>query len=427
MRVLLISANTEQINMPVLPLGMACVAAAAQNAGHEVKTLNLMTRRTDIREYLDEAVAGFGPGLIGVSVRNIDDQTMEPPHFLLDSVTPVIEAIRSSTEAPILLGGAGYSIFPKSALDYLGADLGVRGEGEQILPVLLDRLEKKAPVEDLPGVFTRSGGGDRPPDAVENLDSAALPLPEVHLFRPEEFASEEIWMPFQTRRGCAMDCSYCSTAAIEGRRLRKRTPEQSIDNLARFVDAGFHRFFFVDNTFNLPPTYAEAICDEIIRQGLKIEWRCIFYPRRTGERLIEKMARAGCVELALGFESGSEKILKNLNKKFTPEEVRRVSALIKRHSIRQMGFLLLGGPGETRETVLDSLEFADSLNLDSVKVTQGIRIYPHTRLAETALSEGIIDSEDDLLHPTFYMAPRLSEWLRRTVKAWAIDRPHWMV
>jgi radical SAM superfamily enzyme YgiQ (UPF0313 family) len=224
-----------------------------------------------------------------------------------------------------------------------------------------------------------------------------------------------------------MDCSYCSTAAIEGRRLRKRRPEESIDNLARFVDGGFGRFFFVDNTFNLPPAYAEAICDKIIGRGLEIEWRCIFYPRRTGERLVEKMARAGCLELSLGFESGSEKILKNLNKKFTPEEVRRVSALIKRHSIRQMGFLLLGGPGETRETVLESLEFADSLNLDSVKVTQGIRIYPHTRLAKTALAEGIIDSEDDLLHPSFYMAPGLKEWLRRTVEAWAADRPHWLV
>ncbi|MFP4349378.1 MAG: B12-binding domain-containing radical SAM protein [Desulfococcaceae bacterium] len=427
MRVLLISANTEQINMPVLPLGMACVAAAVQNAGHEVQTVNLMARRTDIREYLDAAVAGFGPDLIGVSVRNIDDQTMAPPHFLLDSVKPVIEAIRSLTDVPILLGGAGYSIFPQSALAYLGADLGIRGEGEQILPLLLNRLEKKAPVEDLPGVFTRRGDGGDPPNAIEHLETFPLPLPNVHLHLPEAFAGEEIWMPFQTRRGCAMDCSYCSTAAIEGRRLRKRPPEQSIDNLARFVDAGFGRFFFVDNTFNLPPAYAEAICDEIIRRSLKIEWRCIFYPRRTEERLIEKMARAGCVELSLGFESGSEKILKNLNKKFTPEAVRRVSALIKRHGIRQMGFLLLGGPGETRETVLESLEFADSLNLDSVKVTQGIRIYPHTRLAKTALAEGIIDSEDDLLHPTFHMAPGLKEWLRRTVKEWAADRPHWMV
>ena len=427
MRVLLISANTEQINMPVLPLGMACVAAAVQEAGHDVKTVNLMTGQANARKRLQQAVDDSQPDLIGVSVRNIDDQTMDSPHFLLDSVKPVIEKIRSLTGVPIVLGGAGYSIFPKSALAYLGADLGIRGEGEQILPALLDRLEKKAPVKDLPGVFTPDDDGGEPPKALQNLEAAPLPLPDVHLFLPEEFAGEEIWMPFQTRRGCAMDCSYCSTAAIEGRHLRKRSPERSIDNLARFADAGFHRFFFVDNTFNLPPAFAEAICDEIIRRRLEIEWRCIFYPRRTGERLIEKMARAGCVELSLGFESGSEKILKGLNKKFTPEAVRQASALIQRHGIRRMGFLLLGGPGETRETVLESLEFADSLHLDAVKVTQGIRIYPHTRLAETALAEGIIDEEDDLLHPTFYMAPGLKDWLREIVTEWAENRPHWMV
>jgi radical SAM superfamily enzyme YgiQ (UPF0313 family) len=197
MRVLLISANTEQINMPVLPLGMACVAAAVRNAGHEVETLNLMARRGDIREYLDEAVAGFGPDIVGISVRNIDDQTMDPPHFLLDSVKPVIEAIRSSADVPILLGGAGYSIFPKSTLDYLGADLGIRGEGEQVLPVLLDRLEKTAPVEDLPGVFTRRGDGGGPPKTIEDLAASPLPLPEVHLRLPEELAGEEIWIPFR--------------------------------------------------------------------------------------------------------------------------------------------------------------------------------------------------------------------------------------
>lgn len=427
MRALLISANTEQINMPVLPLGMACVAAAVQNAGHAVKTVNLMARRKDTRELLRKAIADFHPDLIGVSVRNIDDQTMAPPHFMLPSVKRVVGQIRKLTDAPIVLGGAGYSIFPKTALAYIGADMGIQGEGEHAMVALLDRLARNESMDDAAGVYA---AGDEPgtePEPIRDLDAVPLPLPNVHLSLPEELAGEEIWMPFQTRRGCAMDCAYCSTAAIEGRRLRKRSPKQSIDNLCRFVDAGFRRFFFVDNTFNLPPAYAEALCDEILQREIGIEWRCIFYPRRTEERLLEKMAKAGCVELSLGFESGSEKILQALNKKFTPEEVRRVSARIKRHGIRQIGFLLLGGPGETRETVMESLRFADSLDLEAVKVTQGIRIYPHTGLARTALAEGVVDSEDDLLRPAFYMAPDLEDWLRQTVAQWAEDRPHWMV
>ncbi len=90
-----------------------------------------------------------------------------------------------------------------------------------------------------------------------------------------------------------------------------------------------------------------------------------------------------------------------------------------------MGFLLLGGPGETRETVEESLTFADSLPLDAMKISIGIRIYPGTELAQTAVADGLISPDDDLLLPIFYMVPGLEEWLRETVAAWMETRPHW--
>ena len=129
MKVLLISANTDHINMPVLPLGMACVAAAAQKAGHAVQTVNLMMQK-DVRTPIAQAIHTFSPEVIGISVRNIDDQVMETPTFLLDSVRNVIANCRNLSNAPIVLGGAGYSIFPKTALTFLGADMGIQGEGE---------------------------------------------------------------------------------------------------------------------------------------------------------------------------------------------------------------------------------------------------------------------------------------------------------
>jgi hypothetical protein len=92
-----------------------------------------------------------------------------------------------------------------------------------------------------------------------------------------------------------------------------------------------------------------------------------------------------------------------------------------------MGFLLLGGPGETRESVEESLVFADSLKLDALKVTAGVRIYPHTPLSEKAIEEGVISSQDDLLFPRFYMARGLEDWLREVLREWAIPRPHWRV
>jgi hypothetical protein len=91
-----------------------------------------------------------------------------------------------------------------------------------------------------------------------------------------------------------------------------------------------------------------------------------------------------------------------------------------------MGFLMLGGPGETRESVLESLAFADSLPLDTVKVSQGIRIYPYTTLAIIAADEGRIRHDDQLLAPTFYMIREIEDWLKETVKARLAERPNWM-
>ena len=129
MRTLLISANTEQLQMPVLPMGLACVAAAAEHAGHEVRLLNLMTKEDFQELKLENAISGFNPELVGVSVRNIDDQYMKSPKFLLDAVRNVVTSCRSLTSAPIVLGGAGYSIYPRSASRLSWSRHGDKGRG----------------------------------------------------------------------------------------------------------------------------------------------------------------------------------------------------------------------------------------------------------------------------------------------------------
>ena len=144
------------------------------------------------------------------------------------------------------------------------------------------------------------------------------------------------------------------------------------------------------------------------------------------EELVEKMAEAGCKEVSIGFDSGSETILRAMNKRFLPEEVRRISETLKRYDIMRMGFLLLGGPGENKRTVIESLTFADSLDLETMKITMGIRIYPNTDLARIAVNEGVIEPDDDLLFPKFYMVPGLEEWLRSTVNTWMGARPNWI-
>lgn len=426
MKVLLISANTEQINMPVLPLGLAYVAAAADTQGHTVKMLNLMMQ-ADAQTALRAAIVDFNPEIIGISVRNIDDQKMENPRFLLGSVKEVVAQCRELSNATIILGGAGFSIFPQATLDYLEADIGIQGEGETSFLTLLERLRDKKDLSDIPGLCLpgrsiRSASGH-----IKNLNDVMLPLPVVHLLTPSALEGKEVWIPFQTRRGCPMGCIYCSTATIEGRTIRKRDPQKVVETIARYVDVGLDHLFFVDNTFNLPNSYARTLCDHLISARMKINWRCILYPWKVDDELVEKMARSGCKEVSLGFESGSAKILAKMNKRYTLADVRQISERLKKCGISRMGFLLLGGPGETRETVNESLIYADSLGLEAMKITIGIRIYPHTPLAQTAINEGLIKADDNLLFPKFYITKGLESWLRKTVSVWLETRPNWLM
>jgi radical SAM superfamily enzyme YgiQ (UPF0313 family) len=422
MKALMISANTETINMLIPPVGLACVAAATRQAGHEVRVLDLLAA-PDAGDAIRRAVGDFRPEVIGISIRNIDDQNMKQPRFLLEGAKEAVSCCRNVSDAPIVLGGAGYSIFPESSLEFLGADMGIQGEGEKAFPLLLSHMEQKAALS-VPGLYLPGKGLQAERTFIQDLDQ--YPLPDPSSMPLPDGDREQIWLPLQTRRGCPLSCNYCSTALIEGCRIRRRSHEAVVKALSAWASAGFSRIYFVDNTFNLPPAYAETLCREVAEAYLGITWRCILYPGKITASLVRAMADAGCREVALGFESGSENILHIMNKRFRPEEILQASRLLADHGIQQMGFLLLGGPGETKETVEESLSFADSLPINALKLTIGIRIYPYTSLASTALQEGLISPDDNLLFPKFYMAKDLDPWLRETVDAWVAERPHWM-
>ncbi len=403
--------------MPALPLGMASVATATQEAGHEVETVDLLFA-SETSAKLKRALEEQSPDVIGVSIRNIDDQDRESPQFLLEKVKEVVADCRRFSEARIVLGGSGYSLFPESALAYLQADMGIQGEGETAFPTLLEHLTCDADLSGIPGLYLPETGLQAERMFVENLD--ALAFPEDRLWLPD--ASQDFWLPFQTQRGCPFKCIYCTTGTIEGRSPRARSPESVVAEIARLADLGYDRFFFVDSTFNLPAARAEEICRRLSERRLEIAWRCIVYPRDVNAALVKRMAEAGCVEISLGYESGDERMLRAMRKGFTPDDVRQVSNLFAEHGIRRMGFLLLGGPGETRESVETSLAFADSLDMEMTKTTVGMRIYPGTELARLSVEEGRIANDTDMLQPTFYLAKGLEDWLPSRVERWMAGR-----
>ncbi|ACL01941.1 Radical SAM domain protein [Desulfatibacillum aliphaticivorans] len=425
MKVLLIYTVTENVNIPVLPLGLGCIAAAVESKGHEFSLFNA-TDAPDSLKALKERIREFQPQVMGLCARNVDNQDRTKPLFLIEPVKKIAAACKEASAAPVVIGGAGFTMFPDEILAYSGGDLGVAGQGEESFCELLDRMEQKAALDGIPGLVVPGEPFDGRLAAVRNLDAWPLPLPEKHMIVPEHWDLKSVMVPIQSRRGCALDCSYCSTKNIEGRILHKRSPDTVAENVRKFMDKGFRYFFIADNTFNLPPSYARALCTALEERAPGAKWQGIIYPNMLGDDLAQAMARAGCKAVSLGFEHGDEDMLRTFNKRFGPEKVREVSKRLKAHDIGQSGFLLLGGPGETKESVKKAFAFLESLKLDAMRITQGVRIYPKTAVYEQAVAKGIIKRDQNILQPAFYVEPGLEEWLKNAVAEFQASHPDWM-
>ena len=429
-KVLVISENMCRDSLIPFPLGPAWIAAAVERAGHEVMGLDLMFSDDPAGECA-RAVEEFNPDCIGLSIRNIDNQDVENTEFYVDDAVPLIAAMKQVTEAPIVPGGAGYSIYPTQCLEYLGLGYGVVGEGEVTFPALLECLAAGGDPRKVPGVATWLDGVASPDAPGVRPDLGSLPQPDRRTFDVTRYDwNPESGPPFfvpnvQSRRGCARSCIYCSTPDIEGSRVRVRPVEAVADEMESMQrEFGLNLAIINDSLFNVPEEYALDLCREFIGRGLEIRWSTGLDPSASDE-LLEAMARAGCTNLSMGNESGCDHILMRLRKGFGVADVERAVRTARSAGMKVNCFLLLGGPGETRETIDESVELLDRLQPEMVNVSPGVRIYPNTELAAIAVEEGVVSPEDDLLLPRFYVSPAVRDWLFDYTREIIAARPGW--
>lgn len=433
MRVLLISENRCRENLVPYPLGISCVAAAAALAGHEVVGLDLMFSEDPAAE-VREAVRGFAPECVGVSVRNIDNQDRYHSVFYPAEARDTIEAIKSETDAPVVLGGAGFTIFPLECLEYFGLELGVVGEGEVSFVRVLERLKDGLDPAGLPGVAVRRDGTAlvNPPSLYPDLNAMSPPDRVTFDAAPYNWSPGASGTPFvtniQARRGCHMKCIYCANPFIEGRDIRVRDPRSVADELQSLEeDHGIRFACFTDALFNQPLEYSAELCREIAARDLAIRWTCSLAPVNVDAGMLELMKRAGCVMVSVGNESGSEDMLTALRKGFSREEILTTVREAKHLGLTIQCFLLLGGPGETRRSVEESVEFLTDLEPEGVTVTVGIRIYPGCELHGIALREGVVKPYQNLLYPAFYISPDVEPWLFDYMRGACDGRPGWVM
>ena len=382
MKVLLVNVPYPFNEGPTIPIGLCYLAAVLEKEGFEVEILDFLVSRFSIRKIVDK-MREFKPEIAGVGPITINYPT-------------ALRAIKVCKKlgATTVMGGCHVTFYDREALEeapYL--DIVVRGEGEY---TLLD-IVKGRELRNIDGITYREDGEIiKNPDRklIENLDE--LPFPAKHLVPVSKYRAYKTGCAMMTGRGCPYNCTFCVGNKMVGRKPRFRDIKLCIDELEEIVyNYGFDIVNVVDDLLTINHKRVFAFCDEIISRGIKVQWTAFSRVDTVTKELLSKMKEAGCIFILYGVESGNQRILDLSKKRTTLEKIRKGVALSNEVGIVTLSSFILGLPGETEETVRESLKFGKSLGN-----WYGFHIltpYPGTEIREKAEELGLKILHNDWL------------------------------
>jgi radical SAM superfamily enzyme YgiQ (UPF0313 family) len=420
-KVLLVNANLSKVPYAVAPVGL-CLIAESIKPDYMVRIFDGAFRNT---VSLIKEIEAFKPDYIGISIRNVDDYSASEAekragtsYFVPLIYQSFITPIRTTFKGIIILGGAGFSIFPSELLELFEADFGIIGEGEEAFPLLLNSLDAGITKPKISGCICKH-------------DVSVQKCPTDNYSLDVNFSNVDKWVdyshygaksayPIQTKRGCPHRCIYCSYPLIEGNRYRLRNAIDVVDEIESVAARLEKNFELVDSVFNDPPGHAENICEEIIRRNLKVKLRTMgVNPGGITDNLIKLMREAGFGQIDCTPDSASPKMIKNYGKNFTFDQLFRSAEILRQNNLPVMWFFILGGPGETAETLHETCDFIENNihDLDLVSLFEGLRIYPGTPLYTLAINEGYVNRDQSLLKPFFYNSKMTGNGIQQEILA----------
>jgi len=407
-RVLLISSNTITEPLPVYPLGMALIASSLKQEGHIVEQLDLLLEHENNPSSVPSSIARFNPDFIGISIRNIDnvDSLSLKNTWYLAETKHLVEQIRKICQKPIILGGPAFSIMPKRILKFIDADFGIVGEGEILINKLIDNISNNNQTKKI-------------------LYPAKTPINQKGFFSPlyekklvDYYFDQSGMLNYQTKRGCPHGCNYCSYPVIEGKKLRRQSPEFVVENLIRLKKSfNVNTLFFTDSIFNDGQGHYLKIAEQMIKKKCNIRWAAYFRPENITQNNLKLLKASGLYAMEVGSDAACDETLTGINKSFFFEDIFTFNENCIKAKIPCAHFFMFGGPKETKMTVKAGLENIERLEKCAVFVFSGIRILPKTGLHKIAVKEGIISSNNDLLKPCYYISPLVEKsWMDIKIK-----------
>lgn len=407
MKVLLVQSLSKNLK-PVFPVGLARIASAIRDK-HDVVVFDPNLERGNIRGAIEEKLGSFDPGIIGISLRNIDSVDYIGREFFYPDFVKLVRFLRNSKpKAKIVVGGSGFSLFVKEIIDdNPEIDVGVFLEGEESFQEFLEDVDNPHKVK---GLFVRNGSaveftGRRDPVNFQNL-----PMPAYELFDLNKYISRIIGIGIDGKRGCCLKCAYCPYPFLTGSNVRIRTPKGIVDEIEFLVsNYGIKNFAFVDPVFNIPIEHGENVCREILSRNLNIKWSCWTNEKLFTEEFARLAMEAGCVAFPFSTDAFSDKSLKLLNKNYTNKDILNAVDIAQKIDNINIGFsFFLNPPSSSTMTFLQMIWFLLKAKyklgnkMKKIFVINRIRVEPHTKMRLIAIQEGLIKEDTNLLRPIYY-------------------------
>ncbi|MGL4957109.1 MAG: lipid biosynthesis B12-binding/radical SAM protein [Bacteroidales bacterium] len=413
--ILMVSANRLKEPYPVYPLGVSYLSTYLSE--------NLIDWNIEILDFNLCSINDFTSHIydnkykyICVSLRNVDDANIFAKNSYIDWYNTIISTARKYCNSTLIIGGAGFSVFPKLLFDYLKPDYGIWSEGETSLCELIKGLESKKDIREIEGLVYADELGKI---TVNQRKDYALSL----TMRVDAGLAEYYWkhsgmLNIQTKRGCPYRCIYCSYPLIEGKKVRTLDADLVVENIKQMVTKKMNYLFFTDSVFNICKEYNIELAQKIIDSGVKINWGAYFSPSNLDKEELALYKRSGLTHIEFGSESFSNTQLKNYGKSFTFKDIETTSKMASDLGIFYAHFLILGGYGETNATIEESIENSKKIEHSVFFPYIGMRIYPNTKLSKIAQQEGLITDDKDLINPTYYISKEVNiDMIKKTALA----------
>lgn len=377
MKTLLINPPYPFVEVPIMPMGLLYLAGVLEHNGKEVQILDLLVAKYS-KDKVKNKIEEYKPDIVGITC-----VTMNYP-----VASDILKYCKSVNKDIItVIGGPHVTFATKETLSEAPwIDIVVRGEGEL---TMLDIVNGKK-LADIDGIAFRDKDGEikitRERRLIENLDE--LPMPARHLFQLSRYHALDVHASLISGRGCPFNCIFCVGSKMGGRRVRYRNPKLVVDEIEQALTVyGFNKVNFEDDLLTLNHKHLNAICDEIIARGLKFKWSAFSRVDTVNPDVLRKMKESGCTHVLYGIESGNQQILDTAKKKITLDKVKDAVKMAKDAGIQVMASFIVGLPGETKETLKQSMKFAQGLG-----VPYGFHVlspFPGTEVREKASEYGI--------------------------------------